>query len=149
MRSPVLRTCGLVLVSVAAILFTGCGSNNTGKIVGKWKMTSAPGGGKDLAEMKAAGMAVAWDFKADGTFSIGIVADDNKPESQLAAKLADAEMQKKNMGGKYTLGMGNQVNLSGISGVSGAKSGLVTVTIDGDKMTLKDGDGTSQFVRIQ
>ena len=37
------RTVPLLVVGGLALILAGCGSNNEGKIVGRWKMVSGPG----------------------------------------------------------------------------------------------------------
>lgn len=145
MRTTVRLTATLA-VAVFALAFTGCGSNNKDKIVGKWKMVSASKG-DEIETMKKVGLALAWVFNADGTFAMEVVsAEVGKEPSPLAAAFDKSKLPS----GKYTLAMGNTVNFSDVKNGSGDKRLTTNITIDGDNMTMKDPDGsTVQLTRVK
>ncbi|HEX4611980.1 MAG TPA: hypothetical protein VH092_27535 [Urbifossiella sp.] len=87
------RPVAVAVVFVAA-LAAGCSSNNTGKIVGKWKATAAEIG--DARIPAGADVAVVYEFTADGRFSVAAVAN-----------LFGKRESKSVTNGKYRLGMGN------------------------------------------
>jgi len=147
MRSTGLRLTGILSVCLFALLFTGCGSNNTGKIVGKWRVDSSTAKPEEFNKLKAIGVAMAFEFNADGTFSMLAVPLNDSPIAKVAADAATAEMKKKNASGKYSLGMGASVRMSDLG--DGGKESTVTVTIDGDSMTFRDGSGTMQLTRVK
>lgn len=150
MRSTALRLTGTLSVCLFALLFTGCGSNNTGKIVGKWKAVSFSKKNEDMEKMKQMGVAMAFEFKADGTFGMEFAPDDDKPGSAAMAKLASTGLQGKETTGKYTLGMGDRVTFSGAKDILQGKKAASDISVNGDNMTWKDGDGsTMQLTRIK
>lgn len=142
MRSTVRLTATLA-VAVIALAFTGCSSNNTGKIVGKWKMVS--GSSSELETLKKMGLTMAWEFKADGTFATSVVSlNDDKGGG---TGLADTSKMPR---GKYNLGFGNTVNFTDDTATGKDKRMTTNITIDGDNMTMKDPDGTTmQLVRVK
>lgn len=148
MRSPALRLVGTLSVCLFALLFTGCGSNNTGKIEGKWRVDSSTAKAEEFNKMKAAGVAMAFEFKADGSFTMLMVPLNDTPLAKLAADAASAELSKKNANGKYTLGMGDSVKMSDLSG-KGGKDDTINITINGDSMTMKDNSGTMHLSRVK
>ena len=130
-----------------ALLGAGCGSNNTGKIVGKWKVVSAPK--EDLDELKELGVTIAFDFKADGTFAVDFVPDNEGHGAKEAADVANTARQGKELSGKYNLGFGDQVYISkGSIGTRRMKE-CILVTISGDKMTMKVEDETIELERMK
>jgi hypothetical protein len=147
MRTPVRLTATLA-VAVLALAFTGCGSNNTGKIVGKWKVVSSSSKTGDLEKMKSQGMAMGFDFRADGTVAIIMLPADDKPESKSMADLATKMMEGKGTG-KYTLGAGDRVTLSGIQTIENGKDQTASISINGDNMTMKDSVDTMQLTRVK
>ena len=108
------RSASFAIVCLFALACTSCSSNNTGKIVGKWKASSA-----DLGV--PADVTVIYEFTADGRFTIG------GPGGSI--------------GGKYSLGMGDNVSLSDINPpIDGKTKSREKIVIAGDVMTL-DGPG--------
>jgi uncharacterized protein (TIGR03066 family) len=116
--------CGIV-VGVLLLSATGC-SNNKGKIVGKWQAVS----GYNIGP----GVNFVMEFAADGKFSMTV----------------SANGQGGTITGTYSLGAGDTVYLKNLSmPVSGSTNHSETITIKGDQLIMKDGDGKSvTFKRI-
>jgi len=142
-------TRGLRLVFVLAILCpallaTGCSSNNTGKIVGKWKMVSGKGMEAQKATMDSLKAYVFMEFKPDNTVSIGVESSD--PAFQ---KILAAGAEKTNMTGKYKLKSGNTVEMydmpkqNGTGFFQGKDRAQTDIKIEGTKMTMTDPDGST------
>ncbi len=145
-----LRLPAVVAVCGLALLLSGCGSNNKGKIEGKWKMISSSQKNADFDQLQAVGVTMAFDFKADGTFAVEFVPLDDKPESKMAAQIAGTGLAGKEVSGKYTLAGGDKVNFSGAKDIFKGKAATSNVTINGDSMTMKDPDGTTlQLTRVK
>lgn len=151
MRSSVLRSVGVLAMCVLAVSFTGCGSNNKGKIEGKWKkVVSTTETDADFKSLKDAGVAVVWEFKADGTFSFGFMPDNDKPESKAATDRANANVAGKDVKGNYTLGMGDRVTLTGATFMYQGKKVVCDCAIAGDNMTIKEGFSlVGRYVRVK
>jgi hypothetical protein len=125
-----MRTAGVRLLwaalAAALLLNGGCSSKNKGKLEGtKW--TSLPGvvKGNNLA----AG-ALGLEFGKDGS---------------LVYKTPQGEFK-----GTYSLGMGESVTLHLDRPLSNGKVHNERITVDGDKLTMKDPDGTElSFSRVK
>jgi hypothetical protein len=143
MRSTTLRFAGAPAVCLLVLSFTGCGSNNTGKIVGKWKLVPAAPRGVDSDASKTAGVRSVYEFKADGTYSVTFVEADSSPASKKQAEALNLLSKGTNGSGKYTLQGGDRVHFSG-----GRWNGNFLVTIHGTSMTVQDGGETMQFTRM-
>lgn len=125
-------------------LLIGCGSNNEGKILGKWKILQSKGfdeNTKNKMDMMKAFTFV--EFKPDSTMSMGIhFADSNKenPFVQMLNKAFDFSL-------KYKLLSGNRVEFydapPGKDLFKGKERAQATITIDGNKMKWVDSDGTA------
>ena len=145
------RAVALGLILALAHFCTGCGSNNAGKIEGKWKIASGPGlTDGELQALEWLKATPYMEFKADGTVVSGL---DARPDV-----IRSMEKHRKNLTqtqtGTYKLLSGNNVQLAGIGEVKGpsdgtAKAGRVAVVIGGDSMTLTAADGTLQLTRMK
>jgi hypothetical protein len=98
---------------------------------------------EDIKQMQSMGMFLYFEFAADGNFFLGI--DSDKPGMTDILKLSGKELRYP---GKYKLGSGDTVNFSDFKGpdgkgFSGKDKARSNVTIAGDKMTIKDPDGTT------
>jgi hypothetical protein len=146
------------LVALFALaLAAGCGSNNKGKIEGKWKIVSLPekvqNGKNEMAEMAKMGVYVYMEFRADGTMAFGVGAD--KQEMLDMVKMA-APNQKITWDGKYKLLSGDSVELydlpkdfQGGGGLFGKDDrARVKVLIKGDEMRMTDKDGTATLTKV-
>ena len=125
------RSIAFLVLASAALLAAGCGSNNKGKIVGKWKATAVSGAGAEGMDLGAAagdgGMFM--EFTEDGRFKM-----------YLSAMGQQMELGS----GKYSLGMGDTVTLSDLSPPQDGKTtSRESITIKGDTMTLKGEAGKS------
>jgi hypothetical protein len=145
------RLLAVVLSTGLALAAVGCGSNNKGKIVGKWRLDS--GGGmtepvlKQLAEQE--GYAF-FEFKDDGTMTMGFGSTD--PQKQEA-------LDKLTLGScKYKLGTGDAVELYDLSksmrdDEGGSPFGKEdrakgAIKIDGDTMTLVVGANSEDLLKL-
>ncbi len=132
--------CGLALATA------GCGSNNTGKIVGKWKFVSGKGMEAQKATMDTMKAYLFIDFKPDSTVTIGTESSD--PAMQ---KLMGAALEKGSTSAKYSLKAGDKVELYDMPKQSGGGGGFfggkdraqTNIKIDGSKMTMTDPDGST------
>jgi hypothetical protein len=146
-RTAVLALAGLTLA------VAGCGSNNTGKIEGKWKVTDLGSGAtakskEEYAQMSKMGLHLVMEFKPDGMLTLGVGAD--KPETLDFVKML-AGGKPTSWDAKYKLLSGDGVELfdlpkemqeKGAEGVFGKKDrSRVNVKIDGDQMTITGDDG--------
>ena len=159
MLFSVRRVAPVVLV-VCLGLVAGCGSNNKGKIEGKWKMVSPPDKGDakakaDMAKMGEMGMYLFMEFKPDGVFVIGLGAD---TEEKLNFFKAFAPGGKLTWDAKYKLLNGDGVEVydmpkdlqTGSGGMFGNKDrGRANIKINGDDMTMTDDSGTTKLTRIK
>lgn len=141
------RNVALVLLAALALVAVGCGgSNNKGKIVGKWKITG--GGGlkeEELKFMDALGVYAYFEFKDDGTLSFGAGANDPKMNEKLAK---NSEMKSASC--KYKLLKGDAVEIYDIPKEMQEKEGggpfgkkdraRGNIKIEGDGMTISDDD---------
>jgi hypothetical protein len=148
------RTLSVALFACLALATAGCGSNNTGKILGKWKLLSAPG--LTPEEFKVLETFKAYpclDFKQDGSIVAGPEFADPALKEFIAKGLDNQEMSKT---GTYKLLSGDNVEITGIADVQKAgglfgssDSGRVKVTIEGDNMTITAENGTAQLTRVK
>ncbi|MFO0824103.1 MAG: hypothetical protein U0792_13485 [Gemmataceae bacterium] len=153
------RQFAIVILAGLTLVAAGCGSNNAGKIEGKWKIVSAPGledTNKQLEQVKA---YLYMEFRPDGTMSMG--ADFEDPAmKEIVEKFAAKSGEKTSFSWKYKLLTGDNVEFydlpkelqeKGTGGLFGGKDKARTsVKIDGDNMTMTDSDGkTGKFVRIK
>lgn len=143
------RKYAFVLLAGLAFVAAGCGSNNKGKIVGKWKITGG-GGIKDeeLKMMETFGVNMILDFRDDGTIAMAV--QSNNPDFQ---KAMEASKDKTSFTFKYRLGSGDVVELydlpkelqekdkKGGPGLFGSKDrAKAIIKIEGDNMTISDDD---------
>jgi len=137
-------------IGLLALLFGGCGSNNTGRIVGTWKITSTSKPVEELDQVRSMGLASAWNFKADGTVELTVVPELTDPDTVKLAESTAEGMKKKNLTGKYTLGIGNLVTFSDSPRLFGSGLLRAEVVVTGDVMELRDSAGfTMRFARVR
>lgn len=145
----------VVLVALAGLSVTlaGCSSNNTGKIVGKWKFVSGKGFDEQKAELEKMKAYVFMDFKADNTITVGVESSDPDMQKLLTTLAGDKVTQS----GKYKLRSGDKIEVydmpktaDGKGPFQGKDKGQTNCKIDGDKMTMTDPDGASfQLERVK
>jgi uncharacterized protein (TIGR03066 family) len=111
-----MRRFGLFVTAGVLLLLSGCSSNNTGKIVGKWEMTSG----------RPPGASESWEFTADGKVSVNM---------SIGAR-------HKLLKGTYTLGSGDTVDLHLDEEFGGSKHHSMAMQIKGEELTMSDPDGT-------
>lgn len=145
---PTSRSLALGLFATVALFAAGCGSNNTGKIVGKWKLTTPPSKtDKEKQEFEAMtkmGIFMVIEFKADNTIVLGI--DSDKPEFLELIKKG-VPGQKFSFEAKYKLLMGDKVEVYDVKDkelkdVFKGDKARSDILINGDDMTIKDPDGS-------
>jgi hypothetical protein len=123
------RKCAFVLLAALALAATGCGSNNAGKIEGKWKIvtitrTSDAKAKQVLDGMSALGVYLFMEFKPDGVLEFGIGSD--KPGALELVKLM-TKGEPLSATGKYKLLKGDGV----------------------DTLTLTDAETNATFARVK
>ena len=145
-----------VLLVACLGLVAGCGSNNKGKIEGKWKVNSMPGmEEKELKMMETMKAYGFMEFTPDGAMRIGVESAD--PQVQML--LAGAG-DKTVLSCKYKLGSGDSVEFYDLPKEMQEKGGglfgknkdraKTSVKISGDNMTLTDPDGkTGTLTRVK
>jgi len=119
-------------VAALGVVIAGCGSNNTGKIVGKWKADAL-----DLGPIGPKGLAdIVWDFRDDGSFTVSRVPiGPGSPAGEVRVT------------GRYTLEVGDRVAFTHLDPPEGGKNrAFELVRIDGDTMTM--GGGKDRPVRL-
>lgn len=150
------RYVAVALFACLALATAGCGSNNTGKIVGKWKLASAPGmKAEDLKMMETLKAFLYFEFKPDGNMAVGVEFGDPAMK-ELMAKGGENGGEKTVMNGQYKLLSGDDVEFSGMNDQKkagglfgkGDKSRL-KIKIDGDNMTITGSDGVGQLTRVK
>ena len=106
-----------IVVACLLLAVPAC-SNNKGKIVGRWE--SVPGG------VLPPGISMSLEFTQDGRFTMGV----------------NAPGVNKTITGKYSLGFGDSVTLSGLSEpLAGRSTHTEKITIVGSQLTMTDSDG--------
>jgi hypothetical protein len=151
------RSLLLFIVGGAALFCTACGSNNQGKIVGKWKMLSMPGmDAAQTKEMDKLNVYAFFEFKDDGSMTVGAESSD-KDMQALLLKQGVA----KTLSCKYKLRSGDVVEFYDLPKEMQEKNGgglfgsnkdraKTRVKISGDNMTWTDDDGKSgNLVRLK
>src|SRR5689334_6880343 len=111
MRFSVRRIAPVLLVACVGLV-AGCGSNNKGKIEGKWKVVSFPekGGKSTIEDMSKQGMYLYLEFKPDGAMTLALGAE--KPEMlELIKGFAKAKNQQISWDMKYKLLSGDGVEI--------------------------------------
>ena len=119
------RPLTFAFVGILALACSACGSNNEGKIVGKWKNSAAHEG--------VAPGSVVFEFTSDGKLTMSVLG--------LKALTAD-----------YKLSTGDFIILSNVNvlvpaGDKTERGGRMKVTIKGDNMTWVEKGTTIQLVR--
>ena len=121
-------------VAALALVTAGCGSNNTGKIVGRWKAERA-----DLPIGPVGPNDLVWEFGEDGAFTISWV--------NQGTGAADTKVR-----GRYTLGLADTVKLTDLDPPLDGKAAKAAekIVIDGDTMTVGGAgkDQTYRFTRL-
>jgi uncharacterized protein (TIGR03066 family) len=107
---------GLIVTGCALFVLSGCSSNNTGKIVGKWEMVSG----------RPAGASEKWGFTSDRKVSV---------KMSIGAR-------NNLLTGTYTLGSGDTVELHLDQEFGGSKHHAIAMHIQGKELTMSDPDGT-------
>jgi hypothetical protein len=124
----------VVTVAALALIAAGCGSDNSGKIVGRWKADSGevPIGPFGQAD-------IVWEFTNDGAFSVSRV----KPGSENLHGETVAN-------GRYSLGLANNVLFTNLQPPLEGKTRLAEkIAVKGDIMTVGGGkDKTYRFTRL-
>lgn len=130
----VVRVSALLVVSAVALAAAACGSNNKGKIEGKWKATSIP----DLPANVPAGMVnMVMEFTPDG---------------RMVTNMEMLGTKQEVMSANYSLGTGDWVNFTNMKPAQkdGKTKSRDKVVINGDTMTFQDDKGkTLTFARMQ
>jgi hypothetical protein len=112
-----MRVWRLALLALALLALPAC-SSNRGKIVGKWEST---GGNVPLQP----GERRVLEFGADGSLTC----------------TTDAGYANRTVTGRYSLWVGDAVNITFDQDVAGRRQHRETVTIRGDELTMTDSDG--------
>lgn len=128
------RTLRLAAVALA-LAAAGCNSNNTGKIVGRWRadIADAPPGPNGPLD-------VVWEFAEDGTFTVSRV--EIGPAGNNEIKVAS---------GRYVLGMNDNVSFTSLNPpLEGKTRSSERVVVEGDTMTVggRGKDRTYRFTRL-
>lgn len=134
--SPVSRRIAFGLFATALVA-AGCSSNNTGKIVGKWKASIAELGLHAPPNVQGYGVL---EFTADNKYILTAHIDQGGGMQTRTAQTAT-----------YKLGWGDTVNLTDISPPLPDKKtrSRETIKIDGDRMTVTMKEGkTATFTRM-
>lgn len=152
------RKCAFVLLAALALTATGCGSNNAGKIEGKWKFASLPNTGdvnaqKGMAMMEAMGLHMYFDFKPNGVLEFGLGSD--KPEALKGFQML-AGGNSLTFNGKYKLLSGDGVELydfpadmDGKAPFGGKDRGRGKIKITGDTMVMSDDKTSATLTRVK
>ncbi len=125
-----------LVVAALALVAAGCGSNNSGKIVGRWKAESG-----EIGPIGPHGPAeVVWEFGEDGTFTVSrVVPGRPGPNAETVAS------------GRYTLGLRDNVSFTSLNPpLDGKTRAAEKIAIDGDTMTVggTGKDKTYRFTRL-
>jgi hypothetical protein len=158
--TPGFRKLAFVLFAGLALVVAGCGSNNKGKIEGRWKVTTFPEKTdaktkNEMDQLGKMGLYLFLEFKSDGTMSVGLGADKKEVLDVIKAM---APQQKTTWDMKYKLLSGDGVEVydmpadlqSGGGGLFGKKDrARVSIKINGDDMTLVDDEGTTKLTKVK
>lgn len=123
-----LRLAAVALLLVAA----GCKSDNTGKIVGRWRAV--------LADTPVAPVDIVWEFAADGTFTVSQV--ETGPAGRNPVQVAS---------GRYKLGWRDNVSFTNLDPpLDGKSRSSERIVIEGDTMTVggRGQDRAYRFARV-
>lgn len=150
--APLLLLAGVALVA-------GCGSNNKGKIIGRWQIVSTPGNNDVLKQLEGFGGYAYFDFNDDGTFATGIAKKNPTPEEKAQEK------SYQGMTATFRLFDGNDVEISrtdksgqGLPGLLGGSKPQgrlkfdqerVKIEIVGDTMKMTGSEGTAELTRVK
>jgi hypothetical protein len=139
------RAVVLSAVAMLVLSLSSCGSKNEGKIIGKWKVVDSSKA--EFKQIGDSGMYMYFEFQGDGTFNMGIGANDPNLEKLLAMSGKPLKYP-----GKYKLAMGETVNFTDFKGpdgkgFDGKDKATTKVTINGDDMRMTDPDGTTMTLK--
>jgi hypothetical protein len=148
----------LMLFVVGVALFcTGCGSNNKGKIVGKWKVVSATGeSDNSFKQMEQMKISLFFDFKDDNSVSMSVESTEERPKG---AKQEVNSLFSFNF--KYKLLSGDMVEFydlpkdlqqkggGGLFGSGTKDRGREKIKISGDNMTIIEDKINMTLVRVK
>src|SRR5262245_61112458 len=95
-----------VAVVFASAAAAGCGSNNKGKIEGKWKLVSMAGDQNMMKEMEMVKGYMYFDFRPDGTLIVGAESSDPAFQQMIAAAGGKTSLSM-----KYRLSSGDWVEM--------------------------------------
>ncbi len=150
------RSLMLLIVGSIALSCTACSSNNAGKIIGKWKILSAPGLDSNLVkQMESMKIYTFIEFKADNGLIIGAESSDPKLQGELAksGQAMTKSCKYKLKGGDVVefYDMPKDMQEKGGGGLFGGKDRARTrIKINGDDMTMIDDDGkNASLVRVK
>ena len=124
------RKCSFVLLTTVALVATGCGSNNAGKIEGKWQATSLPG----LGEKEAA----AFKMLGEGNVKLVMEFAGGKMTMTVNINMLGQSKTQQVASADYSLGSGDTVNFTNLKppAKNGATKSRDKITINGDTMTI-------------
>lgn len=141
------RPLAFLTACTLALLCTACGSNNKGKIEGKWKFVSLPSqdekSKQDLEQLTQLGVYLYLDFKPDGMMTMALGADNPQVLDRMKMGVPN---QKISWDARYKLLSGDKVELYDVKdeelrkAFKGEKA-RSDFMIAGDDMTIKDPDG--------
>ena len=150
MRFLYLNITALALAGLA-LTVTGCSSNNTGKIIGKWKISAPPEKDPKTKEefeaMGKMGLFVFIEFKADNALLLGLGSDKPETLDMLKALAPKGKEPKTSWEAKYKLLPGDKVEVYDMKDDETKKmfkgdKARSDIIITGDEMTIKDPDGS-------
>lgn len=142
------RTVSALALAALVLATAGCGSNNTDKIVGKWKLDAPTAAPADLPEEKAKKIEALKlytyiEFKPGGVLVAGA---GSAAEGEVRAAFEEQNPETKFPTARYTLRSGDSVEFTDLppemteteTGLFAKKKGRASgaVTIRGDEMTL-------------
>ena len=147
MARPV-RLFAIAALAVAVCFTTGCQSNNTTKILGKWKLVESPGfNSADGRAFTQLGLYATVDFMPDGSMNISIESDNPGVMARVAHVTPGGKTTFK---AKYSLGFGDNVMISDIDKdfQQFIRPGRWEVTIKGGYMSVRTADGIEKYERL-
>jgi len=147
------RSLLLFVVGGIALICTACGSNNQGKIVGKWKIVSATGeGDAGFKQWEKAKVALVFEFKEDNTASMNIESTEEKPRGGKQESTPVFTFKYKLMNGDIVelYDLPKEMQGKGGGGLFGSKEkAREKIKISGDNMTIFEDKTTMNLVRMK
>jgi len=151
--SSAVRRLFLLSIGLLSMFAIGCGSNNKGKIVGKWKVVSATGqSGNTMKELEAKKISYFFEYKED----FSVVISFELPDNPVFGKQLQSMMPSYTF--KYKLRSGDIVEFYDLpkdlqekgGGMFGNKDrGRERIKISGDNMTMMEETGNLSLVRVK